>query len=124
MSKFRLGNLLRLSGVVWLLFGLTQFVHAQVPPAVSGNRISPVWESLYGAQGVDPNADPDGDGLSNSQEAIAGTDPFNASSAPRMSMFVITNKSAQVRILGALGKKYELQGSETVCGNGSNNTWL
>jgi hypothetical protein len=86
--------------------------------------MSPVWEALYGAQGVDPNADPDGDGLSNWQEAIAGTDPFNASSVPRMSLFVITNKSAQVRILGALGKKYELQGSETICGNGSNNTWV
>ena len=86
--------------------------------------MSPVWESLYGAQGVDPNADPDGDGLSNWQEAIAGTDPFNASSAPRMSMFVITNKSAQARILGALGKLYELQGSETVCAIGSSNAWI
>jgi hypothetical protein len=124
MSKFRLGNLLRWSSV-WLAFtlSLTQFVHAQVT-AVSGNTISPVWESLYGAQGVDPNADPDGDGLSNRQEAIAGTDPFNAGSAPRMSMFVITNKTARMRILGAVGKLYELQGSDIVCGTGSNNTWV
>lgn len=86
--------------------------------------MSPVWESVYGAQGVDPNADPDGDGLSNWQEAIAGTDPFNASSAPRMSMFVITNKNATARIMGALGKLYELQGSESICGNGSSNTWV
>src|SRR5215468_5236855 len=126
MSKFRLGNSLRLSKVASLLFALSlgRLAHAQIPAAVSGNMISPVWESFYGAQGIDPNADPDGDGLSNQQEAIAGTDPFNAGSAPRMSMFVITNKSAQVRILGALGKKYELQGSETICGNGSNNTWV
>ena len=113
-----------MSGVGWLIFGLTRFVHAQVPAGVSGNTISPVWESLYGAQSVDPNADPDGDGLSNLQEAIAGTDPFNAGSAPRMSMFIITNKSATARIMGALGKLYELQGSETVCGIGSSNTWL
>jgi hypothetical protein len=126
MSKFRLGNSLRLSKVASLLFALSlgRLAHAQVPAAVSGNTISPVWESLYGAQGVDPNADPDGDGLSNQQEAIAGTDPFSAGSAPRMSMFVITNKSATARIMGALGKLYELQGSETICGIGSNNTWL
>jgi hypothetical protein len=124
MSKFRMGNLSRWSGVACLVFSLTRFVYAQVPAVASGSTMSPVWESLYGAQGVDPNADPDGDGLSNWQEAVAGTDPFNASSAPRMSMFVITNQSAQVRILGALGKQYELQGSETVCGIGSSNTWV
>jgi uncharacterized protein (DUF1800 family) len=115
-----------LSRFAWLVLTLSvwQSIHAQVPAALSGNTMSPVWESLYGAQGVDPDADPDGDGLSNWQEAIAGTDPFNAGSAPRMSMFVITNKSATARIMGALGKLYELQGSETICGNGSNNTWV
>lgn len=106
-----------------LAIAVVGLASAQVP-AVSGNRISPVWESLYGAQGVDPDADPDHDGLSNHQEAIAGTDPFSAASAPRMSMFVVTNKSAQVRIMGALGKRYELQGSETICGNEASNTWF
>jgi len=125
MSKIRLGSLSRWSPLACSLFviSLTGTAQAQIP-AVSGNSMSPIWESLYGAQGVDPNADPDGDGLSNQQEAIAGTDPFNASSAPRMSMFVITNKSAQARIIGALGKQYELQGSEVICGNGSTNNWI
>ncbi len=125
MSKIRLGSLSRLFkvagfGLILVAAGLGS---AQVP-AVSGNGISPVWEALYGAQGVDPNADPDHDGLSNREEAIAGTDPFSAASAPRMSVFVITNKSAQVRIMGALGKRYELQSSEVICGNGTTNTWF
>src|SRR5713101_3181437 len=117
MSKIRLESISRSLKVAWFAFILSHIglAYSQIP-ALSGNTMSPVWESLYGAQGVDPDADPDGDGLSNWQEAIAGTDPFNASSAPRMSMFVITNKSAQVRILGALGKHYELQGNETICG--------
>ena len=125
MSKISFGSLSRWSGLAWLIFtmGLAGIAYGQVP-ALSGNAMSPVWESLYGAQGVDPNADPDGDGLSNQQEAVAGTDPFNASSVPRMSMFVITNKSAQVRIMGALGKRYELQGSEVICGSGTSNTWF
>jgi Protein of unknown function (DUF1800)/PA14 domain/CHRD domain/Bacterial TSP3 repeat/Putative Ig domain len=125
MSKFRFETPSHWARVAclysFLAFG--HFSFAQVP-VVTGNTLSPVWESLYGAQGVDPDADPDGDGLSNRQEAIAGTDPFNAASAPRMSMFVITNKSAQVRIMGALGKLYELQGSEIVCGLSSSNTWI
>jgi len=125
MSKIRLESLSRWAGVAWLLsaISLARVAPAQVP-AASGDRMSPVWQSLYGAQGVDPDADPDGDGLSNLQEAIAGTDPFNAGSAPRMSMFVVTNNTAQVRILGALGKHYELQGSEVICGPGASNTWF
>jgi len=42
---------------------------------LNGNGISDVWEWVYGANNVNPNADPDGDGFSNLQEAIAGTNP-------------------------------------------------
>jgi hypothetical protein len=126
MSRIRLESLWHWRvALLILVLSFTRHACAQIPtPTISGNAMSPVWESLYGAQGVDPNADPDGDGLSNLQEAIAGTDPFNANSAPRMSMFVITNRIAQVRIMGALGKRYELQGSEVICGNGMTNTWV
>src|ERR1041385_420651 len=114
-----------------VLFGLllgmagSRQVQAAVVEATTTNAsgISPIWAALYGAQDVDPNADPDGDGLSNRQEAIAGTDPFDSRSAPRISLFTVTNKTAQVRIFGALGKRYELQASEAVCGNSVSN-WL
>jgi hypothetical protein len=41
-----------------------------------GNGLPDAWEQHYfGHLGVDPNADPDGDGLTNLQEYLNGTDP-------------------------------------------------
>jgi hypothetical protein len=43
------------------------------------------WELAYfGHTSANPNADPDGDGLSNYQEYLAGTDPNNAASNLRI----------------------------------------
>jgi hypothetical protein len=54
-----------------------------------GNGLPDAWEQQYfGHIGVDPNADPDGDGLTNLQEFQAGTDPtdyFNGQT-PRVSI--------------------------------------
>ena len=44
----------------------------------AGDGISQIWNVRYGAEGIDPNADSDGDGLINRLEAVAGTDPFDA----------------------------------------------
>lgn len=47
-----------------------------------GNGLPDWWEIMYfGATGVDPNADPDGDGASNLQEFLAGTDPTTPSNS-------------------------------------------
>ncbi len=46
-----------------------------------GNGIDDAWELYYfGTIGIDPNADPDGDGVSNIGEYRAGTDPLNPDS--------------------------------------------
>jgi hypothetical protein len=52
-----------------------------------GNRLADSWERQYwsaSGAGGDGSADPDDDGLTNAQEAIAGTDPMNAGSALRV----------------------------------------
>lgn len=46
------------------------------------------WELLnFGHTGVDPNADPDGDGMSNLQEYLAGTNPNDANSDLEITAF-------------------------------------
>ena len=48
-----------------------------------GDGIPNGWKQQYGLNPLDPtvaNADPDGDGLSNLQEFLAGTDPTNSAS--------------------------------------------
>jgi hypothetical protein len=58
-----------------------------------GDGIPNGWKQQYGLNPLDPtvaNADPDGDGLSNLQEFLAGTDPTNSAST-----FQITSVQAQ-----------------------------
>jgi hypothetical protein len=59
--------------------GLVERVDLDVSVALEdldGNGLSDAWERLYfGGIGVDPTADPDGDGLSNRAENKAGTNP-------------------------------------------------
>jgi len=63
----------------------------------NGNGLSDVWEQVYGAGGLAPGGDADGDGFSNQQEAVAGTNPFDANSYPGISSINVipgTNVSA------------------------------
>jgi hypothetical protein len=54
----------------------------------NANGLADAWERTYfGAIGVDPNADPDGDGMSNLQEYLAGTNPTNSADNLRITAF-------------------------------------
>ena len=76
---------------------------------LNGNGMSDIWEWIYKAYGVNPAADPDGDSFSNLQEAIAGTDPFDATSYPYIPSVVCSSNNLSVTLPCALGKRYQLQ---------------
>ena len=56
--------------------------------ALDQSGLPVAWELIYfGHTGVASNADPDGDGMSNLQEYLAGTDPNNAASVLKITYF-------------------------------------
>ncbi|MSU59600.1 MAG: metallophosphoesterase family protein [Pedosphaera sp.] len=57
-------------------------INVQSPPDLDGDGLPDAWETTYGVS--DPDADPDGDGLTNLQEYLANTNPTNAASALRI----------------------------------------
>jgi uncharacterized protein (DUF1800 family) len=80
------------------------------------NGMSDIWEWTFGAYGVDPNADSDGDHVSNLMESIAGTDPFNSNSYPHIPIFSYSPGNFSVTLPCALGKQYVLQSSPVASG--------
>lgn len=88
---------------------------------LSHNGVSAVWEARYGLTAYDPEADPDGDGMPTRMEAIAGTDPLDAASAPRISQIGVATNGVQAVMAGALGKLYQLQSSEVLGGQVAGN---
>ncbi|MGB0992333.1 MAG: DUF1800 family protein [Akkermansiaceae bacterium] len=50
---------------------------------VDGNGLSDAWELWAGVSGINAGADNDGDGFTNLQESIAGTDPLDGTSFPK-----------------------------------------
>ena len=76
---------------------------------LNGNGMSDIWEWVYNANGVDSQADSDGDGFSNLQEALAGTNPFDSNSFPHITFTTYAATNFTATIPSALGKQYQLQ---------------
>lgn len=79
---------------------------------LNGNGESDIWELIYGASGLNPGVDTDGDTVINQLESIAGTNPFDSNSVPKISYGTLAGTNFAVTINGALGKQYQLQSSQ------------
>ena len=84
---------------------------------INGNGVADVWERYYfGSAGVDLEGDPDGDGMSNLAEYIAGTDPTSSAST-----FQITGAAGDATGSGLTltwpsieGRKYDVLHSTSI----------
>jgi hypothetical protein len=78
-----------------------------------GNGVSDIWQSLYPEAAVDPEADSDGDRVSDHDEARAGSNPLDPSSAFRIQQVEIredaSGKQVILRIPAFTGKIYQVQ---------------
>ncbi len=98
-----------------LAFALSFVAILQPAPAAAqsvdqnGNGASDVWEQIYGGAALPPADDADGDGVSNVKESLAGTNPFDAASAPRITHSAYVGAAFTVTVPCATGKYYELQ---------------
>jgi hypothetical protein len=93
----------------------TPFTTASVLIAVdsNGNGLNDDWEiANFGQLGVNPSADPDGDGFTNLQEFQAGTNPNDAHSAPVIATATPSGNDFVITFPTIAGKNYEVQRSD------------
>ena len=86
------------------------------------NGLSDIWQIHFGTGALPPNEDPDGDGWTTAQEAVAGTDPQEHSGVWGLRIvFNPTEGSAgtiHVSWLAVAGKRYNIQSSPYLFGDG------
>lgn len=96
----------------------------------NSNQQSDIWEAFYAAQNLPPGGDADGDGFSNFLENIAGTDPLDPMSFPKLDIHSGAEGGLLLSWPSQPGKSYGILGSPdlnpanftllgTVYGNGA-----
>ena len=90
------------SGSTWAI-GIGDELKLASPADVDGNGLDDAWEIQYfGNTGVDPLADPDGDGLTNNQEWELGNDPLVFNLEGQRPLLELVSGNNQTAIAGAV----------------------
>lgn len=97
---------------------LTSPLHAATD--YNGDGICDVWQQLYNAWSLPSAEDSDGDGSSNIEESIAGTDPRNPADSLRIAQADLVGNEVLLELPSAKGKRYQLFSSDTPHGP----TWV
>jgi len=79
----------------------------------NANQQSDIWESAFGAIALSPSLDTDKDGFTNLQESIAGTNPLDANSAPKL-LIEVAGIDLSTGWSSILGKRYTVSSNGTL----------
>ena len=82
----------------------------------NGNGLDDIWEIIYGASALSAGDDADGDGFSNAAESLAGTNPFDATSVPRLRLSFLPPSVVQLVWDSFPGKMYAIQSRPNLAG--------
>jgi hypothetical protein len=114
----KLGGSIYSANCGWIsLSNLVALVQTDAIPGgidANANGLPDAWErTFFGGLGVDPNADPDGDGMSNKEEYLAGTNPTNSADNLRITSFISSPNGTNVTVAWStvLTREYFLQKS-------------
>ncbi|MEM0895849.1 MAG: DUF1800 family protein [Verrucomicrobiota bacterium] len=77
---------------------------------LNGNGLSDAWELAFGATGLSPEGDEDGDGRTNREECIAGTNPHSAQDFVAVTSTTKTKAPAEFTVgwNAMTGKRYQV----------------
>ncbi|MEM8954294.1 MAG: DUF1800 family protein [Verrucomicrobiota bacterium] len=80
---------------------------------LDNDGLDDIWEEFFNAQAVLPGADEDGDGKTNLEECLGGTDPFNPNSCHEVGAFDSPDAdNANITFDTVDGKMYQVQISQ------------